>query len=53
MVHMILCTFNALLSCKGTSQTAWAFSKHQYLLLWLLMFLLNVKYASSFAFPHH
>lgn len=40
-------------SCKGTSQTASAFSKHQYLLLRLLMFLLNVKYASSFTFPQH
>jgi len=48
-VH-IQCT---LTSCKGTSQTAQAFSKHQYLLLWLLTFLLNVKYASSFTFPHH
>lgn len=48
-VH-IHCT---LTSCKETSQTLRAFSKHQYLLLWLLTFLLNVRYASSFTFPHH
>ena len=30
-------------SCKGTSWTAWGFSKHQCLLFWLFIFPLNVN----------
>jgi hypothetical protein len=36
-----------LRSCKGTSWTAWEFSKCQYLLLWLFIFLCNMNLVSS------